>query len=87
MATEQEILDEIAAVENMQRDIRTKLATARLAVIENESNLITANLKREKLQEQLRVWRDRSPIQPKDARDLDIEEFRKKVPELMKRIK
>ena len=87
MSSEQEILDEITAVEGMQRSIRIKLSQAKLAVIDNESLLVTASLKLDKLKEELRVFRLRNPIQEETAREKDIREFKARVPELMEKIK
>lgn len=87
MRSEEEILKQIKEIEVERSGARTQVAYHKKAVVDSESRLISANLTIEKLQEELRRCRLASPIQPPTIRELDIAEFRKKVPELMKRIK
>lgn len=87
MRSEEEILKQIKEAEVERSGARTQVSYHKKAVVDSESRLIAANLNIEKLQEELRRCRLASPIQPPTTRELDIAEFRKKVPELMKRIK
>ena len=87
MATEQEILAAIAEAEIDQKEARQKVAYHKMAAIEAESLLITANLKRERLAEELRVWHLRTVKFEVSKEEKDLEDFRARLPELLKKIK
>ncbi len=84
--TEQDILQRITEVEVDQKEARGLVAFHKKAAIDAETQLIAANLKYESLKEELRVYRNQHPKKELTYREKDIEEFRQKLPELMKKI-
>lgn len=86
MATEQEILKAIAEVELKQKDARNLITFHKKAAIDAESDLIEANLHRERLAEQLRRLRLSTVRHDLSKEDIELEEFRARLPELLKKI-
>lgn len=84
--TEQEILAAIKEVELEQKEARQAVAFHKKAAVDAESNLIAANLKYEKLKEQLRVHRVVTPRYEETPRDTEIERFRELLPSYLKRL-
>lgn len=85
-ATEQELLKAIAEVELEQKEARSLVAFHKRAAIDAESSLIAANLTRERLAEELRRLRLSTVRYEMSAEDKDIEEFRARLPDLLKKI-
>jgi hypothetical protein len=83
---EQEILAAIKEVEVEQKNVRSLVERYKRALLDAESDLIAANLLKEKLVEDLRVHRITTVKVEKSHRDLEIEAFRAKLPELLKKI-
>lgn len=83
--TEQEILKAIAEAELEQKEARGLVAFHKKAAVDAESRLIAANLHREKLAEDLRVWHNTTVKHELDARDREIEAFRAKMEDFKKR--
>ena len=83
---EQQILQAIKEIALEQKEAREQVAYHKRAAVNAESRLITANLQRERLNEQLRVWRITTPQYEETPRDRDIAHLREVLPELLKKI-
>lgn len=84
--TEQEILNEIKEIAVEQNLARTKVAFHKKAAVDAESDLIAANLSMERAREKLRVFHMTHPKKEITPRDREIESFKEKLPELLKRL-
>jgi hypothetical protein len=82
---EKKILEEMAKVEEEYKLAKAKLSKAKRDVLDAETVLINAKIRKERLAEALRVNRSTVPsaIPELTLRDQDIEEFRKRNPELV----
>jgi hypothetical protein len=80
--TDQEklILQKIKDSEEEQVIARRTMARLELELIKAETKLIEVNLQTERLYEELRVYRNTSPVQPPSLHELEIERFRKDNP-------
>jgi hypothetical protein len=79
---EEALLLKIAEVEREQKGIRSKVSQAKKALTDAESLLIETNLIRDRLLEELRIWRHRNLDHKSLEREEDIERFRKILPDL-----
>ncbi len=84
--TEQEILDKIKETELEQKEARSLVTFHKKAAIDAESQLIAANLKAERLKEELRVFRLKYPRKEESYEEKELREFRVRLPELLKKI-
>jgi hypothetical protein len=85
MTTEKDILSKMDAIERELKSIRGRVITTRNTLWELESELITSKLAKDKLQAELKQFREDN-FDPTDVeRDEDIERFKKLLPELMKK--
>ena len=84
--TEQEILDSIKEVALEQTNARMQIAFHKKAAVDAESDLINANLRSERLIEQLRVCRVTTVSYEKTEDQKIIDAFRLRLPELLKKI-
>lgn len=84
--TEQEILDQIKETEVEQKEARSLVTFHKKAAIDAESQLIAANLKAERLKEQLRVFLLKYPHKEETHEEKELREFRIRLPEILKKI-
>ena len=82
---EQEILAAIKDAESQQNEVRQQLERLKTATLNAESDLIAANLLREKLVEELRVLRQTMVKVEDTPRDREIAAFRAKMEDYKKR--
>jgi hypothetical protein len=82
---EQEKLAEIKEAEAKQKEARQRLERLKMAVLEAETDLISANLLREKLVEELRVLGNTLVKNEETPRDREIAAFRAKMEDYKKR--
>lgn len=80
--TEEKILQQIEEVDLDLLDSKRKLAQAKRLWTDTETEIIELKLKKDRLIEVLRVFRNTSPVQPPSIRDLEIERFRRDNPEV-----
>ena len=83
---EQELMQAIAQAEKDRQKNKKKISRLQKQVVDAESNLIEATLKKDRLVEELRRFRKSDPTYTPDARDIEIEKFRERFPEYSKRI-
>lgn len=83
---EQQILQAIKEIAIEQKEARDQVSFHKRAAVDAESRLIEANLQRERLNEQLRVWRLTTPRYEETPRDREIAHLREVLPELLKKI-
>lgn len=82
---EQEILAAIKETEVEKRDARNKVDNLKKSLLDAESDLIAANLRLERLKEELRVHRNTTVKHEPTQREKDIEAFRAKMDDFKKR--
>jgi hypothetical protein len=81
--TEQELLDKLAAAETEVTESKHLLAEAKKRWTDAETKLISANVYRDNVREELRLHRNTVPRHEPTRRDIEIEEFRKNNPEVV----
>lgn len=81
--TEQEIVAELAEAEKEWLDAKRSQAAAKKRWTESETKLVNVSVHMSRLKEELRVLRNRNPIQDPTLRELEIEKFRKDNPEIV----
>ncbi len=82
MFSDKELVDKLAEAEKELNDAKRALAEAKKRWTDAETNVISAKLNRDRIKEELRVYRKTTPKYEPDQRDADIERFRKENPEL-----
>jgi hypothetical protein len=87
MFDENELLSKLAEAEKELHEARNALAEAKKKWTTAETNVISAKINRDRVREELRVYRNTTPRYEPDAQDLDLERFRKENPELMEWIR
>lgn len=83
---EQEILAAMDEALLERKEAKDRIAFHKKAAVDAESDLIAANLRYERLKEDLRVFRITNPIQEETPREKEIAIFRERLPELLKKI-
>jgi hypothetical protein len=78
----QELIDQIAAAELDREAAQKRLRQAKKAMMDAETDLIEAKLRKEKLTEKLREFRMQDPVFVPEARDKEIADFCARFPEL-----
>lgn len=81
--TEQELINKLAEADREVIDAKKALAEAKKRWTDAETNLISAKINRDRIKEDLRVYRRITVRHDPDARDLEIERFRQDNPELV----
>ncbi len=82
--TEQEILDALAEADIAYEQAKEKMAKAKRAWVDTETAVIEAKLARDRIREELRVFRKVSTTaQRPNSRTQEIEAFRERNPELV----
>ena len=81
--TENDMLDLLTHAEKEVVEAKNNLTKAQRAVTDAESKVIEAKINRDRAKEALRVFRNRSPKQVMERRELEIEKFRTDHPELV----
>lgn len=84
---EQELLKKLANAEIGLAEAKKGFAEAKRALTNAETNLVNAKLHRDRVKEELRVYRAITPKYDPDRRDQEIEQFRQDNPEIMEFIK
>lgn len=87
MPSENELLSKLAEAEKDLYEARNALSDAKKKWTAAETKVISAQLNRDRVKEELRVHRNTTPRYEPDARDLDLERFRVENPELMEWIR
>lgn len=87
MATEKELLVKLEVVEKEIKGVRNRINELRLELWNKESDLLTAQLLKEKLMLDLKEAEYMAAEPENKRRDEDIERFRKVLPELMEKEK
>lgn len=85
--TEEELMALLNEVAIVQKDARAQIAFHKRAILEAESTLIEANIRSEKLKEQLRIRRVTTVSYEQTHEEKIIEDFKLKLPELLEKIK
>lgn len=82
--TEQELLDALAQADVAYEEAKAKMAKAKRAWVDTETEVIEAKLARDRIREQLGVFRRVSTtvIRP-NSRTQEIEDFRERNPEIV----
>lgn len=78
--TEQELLDALSKADRAYAEAKGKLAKAKRAWVDAETVVIETKLARDRLREELRVYRNTTPNYAPNARELEIEGFRERNP-------
>jgi vacuolar-type H+-ATPase subunit D/Vma8 len=88
MTTEQELLNQISETEDELKHARLSLSDLKEKLTSTETYLIGLKLKKDKLQAQLQKTRNEavSATEYETAYDADIERFRQRLPELLKKV-
>lgn len=88
MAAEEELVQKLQDADKELKDARTRVTQLKKEFTDAESNLIEAKLNRDKIIEELRLWRYRNidDLETTD-REEDIERFRKLLPDLLDKVK
>lgn len=81
--TEQELINKLVEADKEIANAKRALSEAKKRWTDAETNLISAKINRDRVKEELRVYRRTTPRYEPDQRDLDIERFRKDNPELV----
>lgn len=85
---EESLLQQLKEMESLRAEAVDKHAQAKKAVMDAETRLIEITLRRDRVKEQLRMWRYANVDDMETVdREEDIERFRKVLPELMEKIK
>jgi len=87
MPDENELLSKLAEAEKELYEARNALSEAKKKWTAAETNVISAKINRDRVKEELRVYRNTTPNYEPDAQDLDLERFRNQHPELMEWIR
>jgi hypothetical protein len=83
---EQDILQQIAETEVLYAEAQVKMREAKKVWIEAESLVIEHKINLENLREQLRMHEMTTPNYKPTLREQDIEAFRLRMPELLKKV-
>lgn len=88
MAAEEELVQKLQDADKELKDARARVTQLKKEFTDAESNLIEAKLNRDKIIEELRLWRYRNidDLETTD-REEDIERFRKLLPDLLDKVK
>ena len=84
--TEQDILQQIAETQTAYAEAQDKMRQAKAVFVEAESEVIEHKIKLENLREQLRQHRMVTPNYTPTHREQEIEAFRQRLPELLKKV-
>jgi hypothetical protein len=85
MRTEAKILEELSNAQAEEKSARISLELHRKAFIEAETNLINSKLLITKLNEELRIINARKVSTELSDRDIEVEGFRSRMPDLIKK--
>lgn len=86
MPTEQELLEKVSDSEREYKEACDRLTEAKKRWTDAETQVIEAKLARDRSKEELRVHRATTVKYEMTPEEEDIERFRKRLPELMKKI-
>jgi hypothetical protein len=80
--TEEELLKAIAKAEQDSKECKSKLHSLKKKTIEIESHLIETLVQKDRYVEELRKLKASDPTHVPDMRDIEIEDFRQRFPDL-----
>ena len=80
--TEQELLEQIDYVKSAIKIAKKKIAAAKKAVDDGESELIELRIQQEKLVSELDEFRKTTPVVEPELWEIEIDRFRNAYPEL-----
>lgn len=83
---EQDILQQIADTQTAYAEAQDKMRQIKADFIEAESAVIEHKIRLENLQEQLHTYRSITPNYTPTLREQEIEAFRLRLPELLKKV-
>jgi len=83
MFDENGLLSKLAEAEKSLHEARNALADAKRKWTAAETEVISAKIHRDRVKEELRVYRITTPRYEQSPQDVDLERFRKENPELM----
>lgn len=86
MSREEAILQQIEEVKSDLTLSKSRIASLRKQLNDVETDHIGLQLKLEMLQEELRVFRNRKVDNSPDDRDIEIKEFKQRLPLLISRL-
>lgn len=88
MVTEEELMKQLQESDKVLRDARARVQQVKKDHVDAESALIEAKLHKDKIVEELRVWRYKNvdDLETTD-REEDIERFRLLLPDLLDKVK
>lgn len=81
---EKELLKAIAKAEQDRTIFKGKISGLQKQVTELESGLIESTIRKDRLTEELRTFKNSDPTYVPDARNLEIEAFKKALPGCLK---
>jgi predicted methyltransferase len=85
MKTEQDFLNELAELDKVWLFAKKKLAEAKKLLMENETRIIELKLQKDRLTEELRIFRNTSvECQLASSRDIEVASFKERNPEVCK---
>lgn len=84
--TEQELIHAIAEAEQDRLRFKGKISQLQKQIMHQETDLIESIIRKDRLVEQLRQFRNNDPTHVPDLRDLEIAAFRKVLPACLKKI-
>lgn len=89
MVTENELLAKLATAEKELVEVRSLVKKTKRAVLDAETQLISAKLTQERLQEQYRVFKNQQVRVSDETQEIDsdLERFRLILPDLLEKIK
>lgn len=86
MLNESELNNEILKCDNEIEIARKNISSIKKILINAESDLISAKLRKDNYVDQVRILKARNIIQPLTLREIEIEKFKIALPDLLKKI-
>lgn len=83
LQTEQELMDKLAEANKAMLEAKRKLSEAKKRWTDAETELVSTSIHRDRVKEELRVYRNITVRHDPSRRDLEVEEFRKNNPEVV----
>ena len=83
---EKEIVERVEELDKVLTDTRQRVSSLKKQLMDNETIVITCNIEKNRLLEELRIYRKEHYSKELTDRDKDIARFKALIPELMKKI-
>lgn len=84
--TEKQLLERVGLLDQQLSNSRQRVSLLKKKLTEEETNLISCNIERERVLEELRIYRKEHYSKEITDRQIDIERFRKLLPEMLKKV-